>query len=116
MIQGLNAQPYYYFLENGGEHKVILNKTDICKENFEEHEGIKENIEIGFELPPSPVLAASPGDRAMVYHYGKDWDRAVIFVYGQGGKIIYRKIDEDKFEATLTFEKNRQPSKIKADD
>lgn len=105
MIKELNTKQYSDFLENGGTFKVTLTKNEIGSENFEEFESLKNKLHSGFELPPTATITGSPSNRAMVYQYGGDWDRAVVFVYGQGGKIMYKKTLNNFYEAELYFVK-----------
>ncbi|MBK5274154.1 MAG: hypothetical protein JJE30_03780 [Desulfuromonadales bacterium] len=103
-ISGITENEYAKFLENGGFICVTIDKSDIMSESdFETSEEIRPNLFKGFEIPPSNVIVNIPENRATMYQYGEPWDRTVIFVYGHGGKIIYKKIANGKYEAEVTL-------------
>jgi len=110
-ITGVTENDYAKFIENGGVIRVTLDKSDIMSESdFETSEEIIPHLFTGFEIPPSNVIVNIPGNRATMYQYGAPWDRTVTFVYAYGGKIIYKKIADDKYEAEVTL-----PHKSKGD-
>jgi len=105
-ISGITENEYALFLENGGIVRIILDKSDInCESDFENSEEIIPYLYSGFEIPPSTDVVNDPANRSIVYLYAAPWDRTVIYVYAYGGKIVYKKINNDKYEAEVILPK-----------
>jgi len=61
------------------------------------------------EVPPTKMILSREGLAQIILHTTPDvrgrFTRFVVFVYAFGGKIFYKKIDENYFEAKLEWSK-----------
>lgn len=90
------------FKINGGLIKFEIDSTDISStKDFETFPNIQPNLTTGFEIPPT-TLIHSPELQALIQIGGTDWDYILCRVYLAGGKVIYRKLSDDKYEALCT--------------
>jgi hypothetical protein len=106
-MQGITKNDYCRFIDEGGTIKVTVDDKDLSMTSDLEKK-LGEKLYSGFELPPSPVIASDPSSRAIVYSHGYPWDVTIVFVYGKGGKIIYKKSSQGSYEATIELPKNIQ--------
>ena len=55
-IQGISREEYQKLFSAGGEHTVVLDRSDISADgSFEEFSLIKPYLDTGFEIEPTPV-------------------------------------------------------------
>lgn len=100
---GVTNDEYLRFLKNGGTLVFEVDATDIdASENFTLNPEIASRLDTGFELRPSPIID-SPEERAELLTLGEPWVRVIVFTYASGGSIIYRKLPNGRFEATVTI-------------
>ena len=91
-------------LSNHITTELLINRTTLGFKNIEtDLQGIDTNH--NFEVPPiimdnkhlALVLAfAPPNDKGR-------WIRTMVRTYMEGGRVFYRRHDQDRFIATLTF-------------
>ena len=87
------------FKINGGSITFEIDSTDISStKEFENFPNIKPKLTTGFEIPPT-TLIHSPELQALIQISGSHWDHIMCRVYLAGGKVIYKKISPDKYEA-----------------
>lgn len=89
-------------LKHGGTHTMVIAKSDISSNDFEQLETVKPHLEIGFRIPMPPI----PGDAkeaADMIVYGDEWAKLLIRLQLRGGDVTYRKRADGKFEATITI-------------
>jgi len=104
-ITGITRDQYRQFLEKGGTVSVEIDAEDVSKDpSFEQSPLIKPYLTTGFELRPSPVIH-DPKVAAEIYLYGDDWTIVIATVYRNGGSIIYKKLSNGRFQATMTMKK-----------
>jgi hypothetical protein len=100
-ITGITEGQYEQFLAHGGRVTVQLDREDFSKDAaFEQGPSIRPLLKSGFELPPTSLIYDESA-AAKIYWYGDTWARAITHIYRNGGKIVYRKTDSGKYEATL---------------
>lgn len=91
---------------------------DIVKNKKECHIEVSESL-VGFsqltcvdfssprEVPPTPMVFFKEHFTQIVIHTRNDlkgtWDRFVLFVYAAGGKIFFKKISEDSYDAHVVW-------------
>ncbi len=91
------------FKTNGGSITFEIDSTDISStKEFENFPSIKPNLTTGFELPPT-TLIHTPELQALIQTRGSEWDFIMCRIYLAGGKVIYKRISTDKYEATCTI-------------
>jgi len=104
-ITGITRDEYRQFVEKGGTVSVEIDAEDISKNrSFEQSPLIKPYLMTGFELRPSTVIH-DPKVAAEIYLYGDDWTKVITTVYRNGGSIIYKKLPNGRFQATMTMKK-----------
>lgn len=102
-ITGVASQQYEDFLRNGGELTLTLDKTDFSKDGeFEQFPNLKDRLNSGFELPPSTIIS-DPSARMDIYTLGDQWTCTITAVYARGGRIIYRRLANGRYEAKLSI-------------
>ena len=96
------AQEYENFKKNGGSIVFEIDAEDISpSRDFESFDSIKPKLSTGFELPPTSLIE-SPELQALIAVSGSVWDFIVTRVYLAGGKVIYRKQSNGKYQAECT--------------
>ena len=101
-IQGISREEYQKLFSAGGEHTVVLDRSDISADgSFEEFSLIKPYLDTGFEIEPTPSIT-EPSMIAALSVYGDDWTQIVARVYIKGGKVIYRRLENLRYEAKIT--------------
>ena len=104
LITGATASEYMAFIENGGHLTVQIDRECIKMDSTFENSPYYQNHQYsGFELPPLNNL----GDVIVkgIYQSDDEWARVLTFVYRNGGRIIYRKIGDEKYEASMELPK-----------
>jgi len=102
-ITGVTGQQYEAFLRNGGELILTLDKTDFSKHGeFEQFPNLQDRLDTGFELPPDTIIT-DPAARMDIYTLGDQWSRTTTAVYSRGGRIIYRRLPDGRYEAKLSI-------------
>ncbi len=101
-ITGVTEEAYKRFLSNGGSLIFEIEGTDIDSTGgFEKSPLIKPYLHSGFELKPSPILE-EPENTAVLFLYGDSWTRVIAYTYKNGGSIIYKKLENGRYEAKVT--------------
>ena len=101
-ITGVTEEEYKNYLSHGGTLVFEIEATDIDSTGgFENSPLIKPHLNTGFELKPSPVLD-EPENSAALFLYGGSWTRIVTHTYKNGGSIIYKKLPNGRYEATVS--------------
>ena len=96
-VSGPTLDEFREVLQKGGNLVFIINTSDI--ENggaFENIDSIKSNLYTGFELPPSPLVDKMIAE---IIVYGDTWGGVIAYVCGCRGRITYKKIGDNHFEA-----------------
>lgn len=102
-VTDVNKQQYDDFLENGGNVIFTIDSTDISPDGaFENFPLIKPCLYSGFELSPSTIIHA-PQAAVDLYVHGDSWGKVITVVYRFGGKIIYKKLSNGRFQADCTI-------------
>jgi hypothetical protein len=92
------------FKKNGGSITFEIDGVDIsANRDFETDPIIQSKLTTGFELPPTPLIS-SPDLQALIQVYGSEWDYIFCRIYISGGKVIYRKLANGKYEATCSVD------------
>ncbi|PCJ47368.1 MAG: hypothetical protein COA74_11650 [Gammaproteobacteria bacterium] len=87
------------FKKEGGNITFEIDATDISQnKKFEEFPSIKPKLKTGFEIPPTSMIEA-PELQALISVYGSPWDYILARVYLSQGKVIYKQIQNGKYEA-----------------
>lgn len=90
------------FKKNGGSIAFEIDLKDISStQEFEEYPSIKPNLTTGFELPPTSLID-TPELQALIEVHGSEWDYILCRVYLAGGKVVYKKLANGRYEATCT--------------
>ena len=98
-------QEWEKFKTNGGSIIFEIDSNDISSgSDFEEYPSIQPRLTTGFELPPTSLIN-TPMLQALIQLHGSTWDYILCRVYLAGGKIIYRKKSNNKYEATCIIPK-----------
>ena len=98
-VSGATTEAYYIFMEKGGDITFEIDATDISKDReFENFPQIKPKLKTGFEIPPTSMIHAVEL-LASIRMYGSDWDNIFASVYICGGKVIFKKISDNKYQA-----------------
>lgn len=96
-------QEYENFKKNGGSITFEIDPEDITStRDFETNPSIQPKLTTGFELAPT-TLINSPELQAEIQVHGSQWDYILCRVYLSGGKVIYRKNPNGKYEATCNI-------------
>lgn len=104
------------FKKDGGSIEFEIDREDISStENFEKFATIAPDLTTGFELPP-PRLIDTPELRALVNVYGSEWDHILCRIYLAGGKVIYKKLQSGKYEATCIVQAVELPGQKKTNE
>ncbi|MBF7143266.1 MULTISPECIES: hypothetical protein [Pseudomonas] len=97
-------QEWENFKTKGGMIKFEIDSTDISStKEFETFPSIQPNLKTGFEIPPT-TLIHSPELQALIQTGGSEWDYILCRIYLAGGKVTYRKLDGEKYEALCTVD------------
>jgi len=92
-------QEWENFKKNGGSITFEIDPEDISStKDFETNPSIQPRITTGFELPPTSLIDM-PELQALIQVYGSRWDYIVCMVYLSGGKVVYKKKPNGKYEA-----------------
>ncbi len=97
-ITGVTKEKYQRFLEKGGSLSFQIYSSDIDSTGGFEDSLLKSQIESGFELKPTSLREGSV-EEVQLLIYGEPWTQFVAHVYKHGGKIIYRKLPNGRYEA-----------------
>lgn len=101
-----SADQYQEFLIKGGELIFFIKASDIeASGGFESAEGIAQSLWSGFELSPTIV---TPRSFAEIRVYGQPWDQVVLSVYTRAGRIIYKRVNAEWYQAVCTIPSNVQ--------
>lgn len=93
------------FKNEGGDIVFEIDGEDISSSReFESFPSIKPNLKSGFELPPTSMIEA-PELQALISVYGSAWDYILARVYLSKGKVIYRQLNNGKYEAHCSVPK-----------
>lgn len=104
-ITGATPEQYEKFLQDGGTLTLIVDKTEVGKSGeFERYPDLKDNLDSGFELPPTSLIY-EPKARFDLLTNGDQWTRTTTAVYTSGGRIIYRRLPNGRYEAQLSIPK-----------
>lgn len=90
------------FKKEGGEISFEIDASDITSTmDFERNPLIQPKLRTGFELPPTSLIE-SPELQALIQVHGSDWDYILCRIYLAGGKVIYKQLENRKYEAICT--------------
>ena len=100
-ITGVTEKEYTHYVLHGGSLRFEIEASDIDPSGeFEKSPLIKPYLTSGFELKPSPVIDV-PANSAALFLYGGSWDRVIAHTYINGGKIVYSKLSNGRYEAKV---------------
>ena len=101
-ITGVTSEEYERFLKYGGVIIVYLDRDSFMRDKtLEESPAIKPLLQHGFELPPTTLIYDDSAAMQLLLH-GDTWTRIVTHTYRKGGRIVYRKVSEETYEAIVT--------------
>ena len=90
------------FKANGGSITFEIDVTDISHDAaFEESSSLQGKLTTGFEVPPTPLIETAEL-QALIKFHGSEWDYILCRIYLAGGKVVYRKLGNGKYEAFCT--------------
>lgn len=93
------------FKKEGGDIIFEIDAEDISSgREFESFPSIKPNLKTGFELPPTSMIE-DPELQVLISVYGSAWGCIFARVYLSKGKVIYRQLDNGKYEAHCSVPK-----------
>ena len=96
-------QEWENFKKNGGSITFEIDPEDITStRDFETNPSIQPKLTTGFELPPT-TLINTPELQALIQVHGSQWDYILCRVYLSGGNVVYKKKQNDKYEATCNI-------------
>ncbi|MGN0921723.1 MAG: hypothetical protein ACI4NJ_08400 [Cellvibrio sp.] len=96
-------QEWESFKISGGTITFEIDPEDISvTKDFETYPSIQPNLTTGFQLPPT-TLINSPELQALIQIHGSQWDYILCRVYLSGGNVIYKKLNNGKYEATCNI-------------
>lgn len=99
------AAEYEDFKKNGGTIVFEIDPEDVTTNaDFEESEYLKSKLNSGFELPPTSLIE-TPELQAEISIHGSQWDFIFTRIYLAGGKVIFRKQSNGKYQAECTIPK-----------
>lgn len=102
-VTGVTQEQYKKFLENGGKITFLIDGSDISKkQEFEEFPTIKPLLTTGFEIRPSTIIHSSDVYIDIMVH-GDHWTRVSTFVYKHGGNIVYKKLEDGRYQADCSI-------------
>lgn len=100
-ITGVTEEEYKNYLAHGGTLVFEIEAKDIDSSGeFENAPLIKPHLNKGFELKPSKIIE-EPETSAALFLYGGSWTRVVTHTYKNGGSIVYKKLPNGRYEATV---------------
>ena len=100
-ITGVTEEEYRHYVCHGGNLCFEIEASDIDPSGeFEELRLTKPYLNSGFELKPSPIVEV-PANSAALFLYGGSWDRVIAHTYKNGGKIVYTKLPNGRYEAKV---------------
>ncbi len=90
------------FKANGGSVTFEIDGTDISYDAaFEKLPSLQAKLSTGFEIPPTPLIETAEL-QALIQVHGSEWDYILCRIYLAGGKVVYRKLGNGKYEAVCT--------------
>lgn len=96
---GPSDADYRQVVTNGGTARFVIEPHDIdSTRGFEKATLIAPHLDTGFMLEPSPSLF-DPQNISTVAAYGGGWVGIIYAVYGRKGKITYKRLAPDLYEA-----------------
>lgn len=96
---GSTQEQYEKFMKEGGDIVFEIDATDISKNReFESFDSIKPKLDTGFELPPTTMIHVADFLAAIRIH-GDEWSNILVTIYLCGGKVVYKRISTDKYQA-----------------
>jgi hypothetical protein len=96
------SSEYHDYRENGGTFEAILSASEVGMNSETEESVGAEKLAKGMEFPPN-LGAATPRDYFNIVNRADDCGRAVVSTYGNGGKVVYYRLDDGRYR--LVFEK-----------
>lgn len=90
------------FKKNGGSITFEIDATDISHDAaFENMSSLQDTLESGFEIPPTPLIETAEL-QALIQVHGSEWNYIFCSIYLAGGKVVFRKKANGKYEAECT--------------
>lgn len=90
------------FKVKGGSIMFEIDRTDISHDAaFETLASLQSKLRTGFEIPPTSLIE-TPELQALIQLHGSEWDRILCRIYLAGGKVVYRQLENGKYEAVCT--------------
>jgi hypothetical protein len=100
----LSIQEREHIFSKRIKSQFIIDRTTLSFETIEA-DLFDTDINNNFEVPP--IIMDEKHLQQIIFYSGPElkgrWIRTAIRTYLEGGKVIYKKIDEDNFLATLIF-------------
>jgi len=91
-------------IEHGGIYTIEIDASEIPITEVEEAwDSIAPVLTSGFEMPPSTIIH-DPVTANEILTKVDTWGQIVVLVYRSGGRIIYKKLQSGRFEATVCRE------------
>lgn len=103
-----SQEEFDLFMKNGGDIVLEIDPTDISQtREFEKFPSLVDKLDSGFELPPTTLIQAKEL-LAQIHLYGSEWDKIFATVYICGGKVFFKRVSEDKYQAVCMIPKQTE--------
>lgn len=98
-VTGASPSEYKEYLSQGGLLTFQIDELDIDPSgSFKLSPLIAPHLKTGFELRPTSMIDDDLSAMPLLLH-GDNWTKIVVFTYRRGGSIIYRQLNDGRYEA-----------------
>ncbi|WP_221167007.1 hypothetical protein [Rhizobium lentis] len=88
-------------LDKGGSYTMLLDADDM-KMSDDVVEALGETLHTGFEMKPTSIIY-SDATASEILRLADGWTAVPVRVYRAGGKILYKKLSDGRFEASIVI-------------
>jgi hypothetical protein len=89
-------------IDHGGFYTVVIDAADIPMDaRSEAFPAVAPVLSTGFEMPPSSIIN-EPISANEILTKVDTWGQVQVLIYKRGGKIVYRKLPDGRYEAKIT--------------
>ncbi|MDW9365806.1 hypothetical protein GOA99_07180 [Sinorhizobium meliloti] len=87
-------------LKEGGSYTMLLDADDMQMSD-DVVEALGDTLHTGFEMEPTSLIYFDDA-ASEILRLADGWTAVPVRVYRAGGKIIYKKLSDGRFEARIT--------------
>lgn len=87
-------------IDNGGTYVMTIDADDMNMSD-DVVDALGNTIKTGFEMPPTSVIY-DDASATEILARADGFTAITVRVYRAGGKIVYKRLDDGRFETTIT--------------